>query len=541
MSSRNFSKSCTPNLGGISDFYTKAEINQLLNAKANLSTVYSRTYLDNRFSEIDSQIDGLFASQITQADLDAALLALKNLIESNVAATYATLANTYTKTEVDSLIDALNLDPNTFLLKTPTSLQPNIIDPGSNNTVSLTVKGSSTNPTITEWVNSLGNTVAYIRNDGNATFENKVTIGRLVSAGAVGLDVQNRRITGVADPTANSDAVPYSFLQSYVDGITGGSGQTISVLANNGLALNIDVLSTEYNTLVPDNVYSVSVGGAPATLASTWKTRNIVEVLDAILFPTVPASVGSGKSVNLTVSGVSGTLETGRTVSRVLTATFGAGQIINGDGSNGPVLVGAATSYSFTGTGISLTNQPGSTLSVTNVVVNGTNNWAVTVSHAGGTGAYYDSKLVQATNLDSLRLAGTVTDSTSSPSITGVYPYFWGVSDTGLSPAQIAGLVVSGGAQSNKVVEASTGTISITFDASAKYIWFAHPSVSPTKTRWYSTTINNGDIGSPTGLFGASATELFDSFEGYWSGVNYRVYVSNYATTTSGVMELRNN
>jgi len=41
----------------------------------------------------------------------------------------------------------------------------------------------------------------------------------------------------------------------------------------------------------------------------------------------------------------------------VLTATFGQGQIVNGDGSPGLVLVGVATSYSFTGTGTS--NVPG--------------------------------------------------------------------------------------------------------------------------------------------------------------------------------------
>jgi hypothetical protein len=501
MSSKNFSKSCTPNLGGISDLYTKAEINQLLNAKANLSQVYTRTYLDNQF------------------------------------ALYATLANTYTKSEVNSLVSAINQNFNNYLRKVPTTLQPNIINPGNNNTVALTIRGSATNLLISEWLNSSGSTVAYIGSNGNATFENKVTIGQLTLAGSVALDVQSRRISGVADPVDDSDAVPYSFLQSYVE----GNGQAISILQNHGLVLNSSVLSTAYNTLVADNRLSVPVGGAPATLASTWKTRNIVEVLDAILFPVSPATVGSGKSVNLTVSGDSGTLEIGRTVSRVLTATFGQGQIVNGDGSPGPVLVGAATSYSFTGTGISQTDQPGNTLSVTNTVQSGTNNWAVTAFHGVGTGVYYDSGLVPATNLDSLRVAGSVADTTSSPTVTGVYPYFWGVSSTSLTAAQIAVLVSSGDVAANKVVESSANTLSVTFGASAQYLWFAHPTSSTTKTKWYNTVINNGSIGSPTDLFGASATQAFNSSLSYWSGVSYRVYVSNYATTTGGVMELRNN
>ena len=134
-----------------------------------------------------------------------------------------------------------------------------------------------------------------------------------------------------------------------------------------------------------------------------------------------------------------------------------------------------------------------------------------------------------------------MSDTTSSPTVIGVYPYFWGVSSTSLTAAQIAVLVSSGNAAANKVVESSANTLSVTFGASAQYLWFAHPTSSTTKTKWYNTVINNGNIGSPTDLFGASTTQAFDSAQFYWAGVSYRVYVSNYATTTGGVMELRNN
>lgn len=449
----------------------------------------------------------------------------------------------YTRDAIDDLINNINLSLQNFILRVPTESKENVINPGNNNTVALTLRGSSTNPVITRWFSSNGNQVAYIANNGLSVFANKVTIGGLVPNGFPALDVQSRRITGVADPSAASDAVPYSFLQSYVDGITPNVPIT-DIEANQGLTLTDTVLGTVYNTLVPDNTYSTPVGGAPATLASTWKTRNIVEVLDSILFPTTPivqASVGSGKSVNLTVSGASGTLEIGSTMVGVLTATFGAGQILNGDGSSGPNLVGPATLYSFIGTGIFQTDQPGNTLSITNVVVSGTNNWAVTASHNAGTGAYYDSSLAPATNLDSLRISGTVSDSTSSPSITGVYPYFWGVSSVPVTAADVAALVAGGSGSSNKVVVSSANTLIVTFNASAQYLWFAHPASSTAKTKWYNTVINNGNIGSPSDLFGASATQPFSSAEGYWSGISYRVYVSNYATTTGGAMELRNN
>jgi hypothetical protein len=47
-------------------------------------------------------------------------------------------------------------------------------------------------------------------------FENKLTVGRLVSDGDFSIDASGRRITGVADPIIGTDAVPYSTLQSYV-------------------------------------------------------------------------------------------------------------------------------------------------------------------------------------------------------------------------------------------------------------------------------------------------------------------------------------
>jgi len=205
----------------------------------------------------------------------------------------------------------------------------------------------------------------------------------------------------------------------------------LSVDANEGLTLSGGSLGTIYNTLIADGVNSVAVGGATVQPASSWRSKTLVQVLDTILFPTILASITTVKSASLAVSGTSGTVEIGTSVSRTLTATFVQGTITNGDGTvNANPLVGAASNYAFSGTGISLTNQAGNTLAITVAVISGTNNWAVTVTHAIGTGAYFDNKGVAGTNLDASRVAGTIVVSSSTPTVTGRYRQFFGPTTT---------------------------------------------------------------------------------------------------------------
>lgn len=319
-------------------------------------------------------------------------------------------------------------------------------------------------------------------------------------------------------------------------------GSITGVVANQGVYINASgSLGTIYNTTVGDSVTNVAVGGASAgTAASTWKTKSVVEVLDDILFPTIQASISVNKSVSLSVSGTSGTLETGSSHTRTLTATFAQGNITNGDNTPGPSLVGAATQYTFTGTNISSTTQAGNALSLGSVVVaNGSNNWAVTVDHSAGSGAYYDNKGVAGTNLDGSRVSGSATDSASSPSITGIYPYYWGVSGSSLTASDVANEIQYG--NPTKVVSSSTGTIAIVFGASNQYIWFAIPSTSTSKTVWYISALNSGSIGGASNLFGTESSQSMTSNAGYWSGVSYKVYISNYATSTgSDSMQLKN-
>jgi hypothetical protein len=310
----------------------------------------------------------------------------------------------------------------------------------------------------------------------------------------------------------------------------------LSIDANEGLSLTGAALGTVYNTTIGDAVTSIAVGGAPAQAASIWKGLTLVQALDTILFPTILASIQTAKSVALTVSGASGLQEIGQTISRTLTATFNRGLITNGDNTTGPALVGAATEYTFTGTGISSTAQAGNTLAVSNTIVSGSNNWAVTVAHDAGTGDYFDNKGNVGTNLDGSRVSGTATDSASAPTITGIYPYFYLKSASPISASDMASAIAGGTA--TKVVGSSTGTLSIPYNMSAQYLAVAYPASSTTKTVYYVTALDNGAI---TVVFNAVETQSVNSPDAYWSGVSFKVHTSIGAITNSNpTIELRN-
>jgi hypothetical protein len=304
--------------------------------------------------------------------------------------------------------------------------------------------------------------------------------------------------------------------------------------ANSGLAISGNSLATAYNSTIADGVVSVAVGGAPAAPASAWKSKNLVQVLDDILFPTILASVGSAKSITLGVSGASGVLEIGSSIARTLTATFGRGTILNGTGStNSNPLVGDATGFTFTGTGISSTAQPGNALAFTTAVVSGSNNWAVTAAHAAGTGDYFDNKGVSGTNLAASRASGTATDTTSAPTITGVHPFYHLKSSSPISAAAMVTAIQNGTA--TKVVADSTGTLTIPYAPSAQYLAIAYPSTSTTKTRYFVTALDNGAI---TVVFAPVATLSVTT--ALWTQ-GYKIHTSSGALTNSAAnIELRN-
>jgi hypothetical protein len=154
----------------------------------------------------------------------------------------------------------------------------------------------------------------------------------------------------------------------------------------------------------------------------------------------------------------------------------------------------------------------------------------------------YTAGLAKKNNKGVTHSATPVIRSTSAPqaadsnfasgnqTITGYYPYFYGKTSTQQTAADIVTILQSG-TGFTKVVNAGSGSLSMTFGASGEWPWFAVYSVYPTKSTWYETALNNGNIGLvPTDLFAAPTTLSVISSDGYWT-VTFKIYPANKVTT----------
>ncbi len=141
----------------------------------------------------------------------------------------------------------------------------------------------------------------------------------------------------------------------------------------------------------------------------------------------------------------------------------------------------------------------------------------------------------------------TVGFNSSNFTVTSIYPVFYGkVASGGAAPGASRptanqALINSG----TKTLVSSTGTVTVNFNSTSDdYLWFAIPSTSTSKGTWFVNALNNGTIGgivSPGGnLFPTFDTVSIDSPTALWTGVNYKIYISNYQTAVVVNMELRN-
>lgn len=202
----------------IRDFYTKTEINKFLKTKANIADVYDKGEVDSLLQGLQADINSSISTFVTETELNTELISLSQSIMSDVQSNYYTKSVTYTKYEIDDLISDISIGTDDFVLRNPTTTSQNVINPGSNNAVPLTIRASTspTIDTIQHWIDDESNSVGRIRTSGQVEFYGNLDVGTNVPEWLPAISVNDRRIAEVADPVELFDAVNKKYVEDYI-------------------------------------------------------------------------------------------------------------------------------------------------------------------------------------------------------------------------------------------------------------------------------------------------------------------------------------
>jgi hypothetical protein len=349
-----------------------------------------------------------------------------------------------------------------------------------------------------------------------------------------------------------------------VTGFTGGG--SVNVVPNSGLGIvSGNTLFTTYNTLLePALAMPYDVGGIPAgTTVTDLSGDTFVSLFNDLLFPTVQptytiptismggvantlAEVGSTISLSLTATGVKNDagIYTQLRVLRDSVAQFTDTTLTSGSTTNIPDQFGYADpnnpNISFT---ISPTPYsevytlpaPTGLNTSTSTLYNADGNYLSGTTKQDSKGGY-DVRTPQVRSSNAPQAASNNFNSTTY-TYTNIYPYFYGTSSSQPTASGIASIISGGTA--TKVLLSASGDIRMDFNTTTEYLWVAVFSNYTNKTLWYVNDLNKGAIGGLTNLYGTPINQLVNSPNGYWSGINFEIYISNYQTTND-TMYLKN-
>ena len=174
---------------------------------------------------------------------------------------------------------------------------------------------------------------------------------------------------------------------------------------------------------------------------------------------------------------------------------------------------------------------------------------------ASGTGSSTFNDTTFGTTLGAYRYRGQWSNGTQTNALSSVitnnavYPYYSGFLTGASMPttAQIATYIQTGSlplgysAGSNtQTVANSYGTVTGQFNGGTGWLFLAIPvqslnsnavATTPVRTRWTDTTNPSNTEEIPSTLFSSATTQSVTSPSGFWSGISYLIYISNYSTT----------
>jgi len=342
--------------------------------------------------------------------------------------------------------------------------------------------------------------------------------------------------------------------------LTDGAGGNIPVTAS-GASADFDVLTYCQGviSLKPSaasggtNIYdlasptTVTVGGLPDNSPISGLTVNCI--LKDILVPTLDPVLTNPSLSSFTILPSSLSYEVGTSISVTGTTVFNAGCINPQYTAASDCRSCGVSGYSYSNYGIPVFVTCGLPSHVycfgAHVITSPNNTISSTINYSGGTqpkdssGANYSTPLA----------AGNT--STASKIIQGIYPWYWGgsIAAPDISTSGCTQCLID--SYDGKCVASSTGSIIVNnYNVTGKYIWFAIPYASASKTSWQgcNNPSNNGVI--PGGLFPAATSWCVGSPENCWgtptspvghtTPICYKVYVSNYATNINYGMRFCN-
>jgi len=295
-----------------------------------------------------------------------------------------------------------------------------------------------------------------------------------------------------------------------------------------------------------------TVGGLPAGCAIY--NQSISTILEQILVPTINPVVTGPVNSSFTLSPPTTIYEVGTCVTNICaTSCFSRGSVAPQYNGGSPYRSGLPNTYNYIQLGgiCAATNSTALCncyLFTPSKIQVGNNVVSTSITYSSGSTPVYNS----ACSVWLTALPSGTTSPSLSYTICGLYPYYWGNIASGGSPAGgnrplINKYLVTGG---TKVVDFSSDLLLINFNSTSDdYIWFAIPSESASKTKWYVDALNNGIIGGGVNVGG----NLFPDFvvvndvaSTTWSSViggsphSYKVYVSNYQTALNTIIEFKN-
>jgi len=179
--------------------------------------VYAKEEVDGAIGALEAEINTSLLAFITGTEVNTKISASYNSFLSYLAQNHYSSSQLYTKAEVTSLLAAVQVGMD-FIRKQPSSTASNTISPGANEAVPLTLVASTDTDitTIQHWVDNQSNSVGRVRTSGRVELYGHLVVGQNIETWRPALDVNERRVSGVADPIHLLDAVNKKYMEDYI-------------------------------------------------------------------------------------------------------------------------------------------------------------------------------------------------------------------------------------------------------------------------------------------------------------------------------------